>query len=186
MYDPRNNSWSDLPPMSSARFGAAAAAVNGRLYVTGGFDKTSLNTVEMYDPTANKWSVTQSMSTPRMLHAALEVEGKLFALGGYGAGATTFHGLGAGLVSSMEVYNPNITKWVGAPPNMSVAHTAFQAVLLVGRLYAVSGGAIPDGPYRRSLRSTVALQLETKAEDEAGGPIVERYWNGSLAGNTPW
>eukprot|EP00966_Prymnesium_polylepis_P141120 3258841-Prymnesium_polylepis.1 len=44
VYDPRNNSWSDLPPMSSARFGAAAAAVNGRLYVTGGFDKTSLNT----------------------------------------------------------------------------------------------------------------------------------------------
>ena len=45
--------WLPLPPLSSQRAGASAAACGGRLYVCGGaFGAPMLNSVERFDPKA--------------------------------------------------------------------------------------------------------------------------------------
>lgn len=51
-YDPAADRWSALPPLPVPRFGAAAAALDGALWVVGGSDGTSkgLATVHVYRP----------------------------------------------------------------------------------------------------------------------------------------
>lgn len=49
--------WSAAPSMSTPRLGHAAAVVNNRLYVIGGYDgKEPLDTFECFDPAIGKWS----------------------------------------------------------------------------------------------------------------------------------
>jgi len=53
----REGTWSSAPPMSIPRLGHAAAVVNNRLYVIGGYDgKEPLDTFECFDPAIGKWS----------------------------------------------------------------------------------------------------------------------------------
>jgi N-acetylneuraminic acid mutarotase len=44
--------------MNDSRFGCAAIAHQGKIYVSGGFgkDKNILNTSEMFDPETGKWT----------------------------------------------------------------------------------------------------------------------------------
>src|SRR5229473_676969 len=76
VYDPTSNTWrsSNEPPgtpgapapMPTARWGLAAAAVNGKIYAIGGFtDGGMVNYVEVYDPSSNSWSTTATVVNPR-------------------------------------------------------------------------------------------------------------------------
>jgi N-acetylneuraminic acid mutarotase len=54
-YDPSADSWQSCPPMHATRIGASAAALNGVLYVAGGFASTAhgtgaIRSVEAYTP----------------------------------------------------------------------------------------------------------------------------------------
>ena len=74
-FDPITNAWESLSPMSTARRGAAAAVLDGKLYVAGGCgpdtkfgadsDLNCLSTVERYDPSTNAWESVASMSKGR-------------------------------------------------------------------------------------------------------------------------
>jgi N-acetylneuraminic acid mutarotase len=49
--------------MSTARSAQAAAAVDGKLYVMGGYDgQNRLSSVERYDPAKNEWVAMASMA----------------------------------------------------------------------------------------------------------------------------
>ena len=49
--------------MSAARDAPAAAVVDGKLYVMGGFDgQNQLSSVERYDPARNEWVAMASMA----------------------------------------------------------------------------------------------------------------------------
>src|SRR5262245_22070154 len=67
--------WMIGAPMPSERSEVAVAAVEGRIYVVGGFDgQTEL---EVYDPTVDRW--TRGAPFPRPLHhaAAVGLDGTL-------------------------------------------------------------------------------------------------------------
>lgn len=82
-YDPLTNSWTTKAPMPTAREQHAAAEVNDKIYVVGGFfDGVRLATVEEYDPLTDSWATKTSMPTARRLLAAAEVNGKIYAIGG--------------------------------------------------------------------------------------------------------
>ena len=74
--------------MPTARNYAAAAAVDDKLYVLGGFDGppdwTTLSTMDVYDPVKHTWAAVAPMPTARISFAAGVVDGKLYALGGSG------------------------------------------------------------------------------------------------------
>ena len=79
-YDPKENRWTRVAPMSTRRLGVAVAVLSGYLYAVGGSDGTSpLNTVERYDPTANHWKAMPSMGTRRKHLGVSAFQDKLFA-----------------------------------------------------------------------------------------------------------
>ena len=50
-YSPSTNTWTTLAPMSTSRYGLAAAlGSDGRVYAIGGYHSGVLNTVEAYSP----------------------------------------------------------------------------------------------------------------------------------------
>lgn len=57
VFTPDLNAWHSGATMREARFTTAAAAVNGAIYITGGFDGGEyLRTMEMLDPRAGSWA----------------------------------------------------------------------------------------------------------------------------------
>ena len=56
MFDPSNNEWKIVTPMSKRRCGVGVAVLNQKIYAIGGHDGQSyLNSVERYDPLNNQW-----------------------------------------------------------------------------------------------------------------------------------
>src|SRR5207247_528095 len=78
----------------------AAAVVDGRLFVAGGYAGrvgwTPLATVYEYDAARNSWATRAPLRTPRGALALVALDGRLHAVGGSGASATGAH----------EIYDP--------------------------------------------------------------------------------
>merc|ERR1712194_766698 len=97
-------SWQRVASMPRGRlFYHAAAAMGGKIYMTGG-DKTNQGTVNsayVYDPQADAWTQLASMGNARRLHASAAVGGKLYVFGGWFGGP----------VSNAEIYDPASDSW---------------------------------------------------------------------------
>lgn len=76
--------WGVLPPMPTARSGAAAVAVNGKIWVIGGATRfgTPTGAVEVYNPAAGSWSVRPPLQVPRAFPAVAYLDGKIVVAGG--------------------------------------------------------------------------------------------------------
>ena len=97
--------WRRLAGMPAARGGAAAAVVNGRLYVLGGHDAwgRAVNDVESYDPATDTWRVHPPLATRRAFAAAGVVGGKIVIAGGLDGFYEPF---GAAPLASVEEVTP--------------------------------------------------------------------------------
>jgi len=89
MYDPVQNKWFIMEPIRTSRSGAAAASVNGSIYVFGGETKNyptesqhTYSENEKYDPLANSWTQGQSMPTGKHGLTAESINNKIFVIGG--------------------------------------------------------------------------------------------------------
>ena len=92
--------------MPQVRHCHAAAAMGGKIYVTGGHSAGGVeNSVCVYDPQANAWTQLASMGIARRAHASTAVGGKLYVFGGHGTG---------GCLSTTEVYDPASNSWAQA------------------------------------------------------------------------
>ncbi|KOB72232.1 Kelch-like protein diablo, partial [Operophtera brumata] len=86
-YEPKDNRWTKVAPMTTRRLGVAVSVLGGMLYAVGGSDgQAPLNTVERYDPRANKWTqvcckaaLVAAMSTRRK---HLVCHNQIYAVGG--------------------------------------------------------------------------------------------------------
>ncbi|XP_002513866.2 F-box/kelch-repeat protein At1g22040 [Ricinus communis] len=91
--------------------GCAIGAVDGCLYVLGGFFKAStISCVWRYDPILNRWSEVTPMSTGRAYCKTSILNDKLYVVGGVSQ-------LGGGLIplQSAEVFDPCTDKWSEVP-----------------------------------------------------------------------
>ena len=71
VFDPQTNAWTALAPTSTVRDGAAMAAVQGKLYVAGGFAAGStIATAEAFDPQQNRWEAVAPMAQARYVCGA--------------------------------------------------------------------------------------------------------------------
>jgi len=62
-FNVTEGTWTEAPPMNIGRLGHAAAVVDNRLYVFGGFDgNVPLDTFECYDPKTQHWSPLMKMA----------------------------------------------------------------------------------------------------------------------------
>ena len=87
-YNPQTGVWTVMPSMPTARYGAGAAVLGGKIYVAGGsvadddgFD-TPTSVVEVFDPTTQSWTTSSPMIEGRMFCHMSAVLGCLYATGG--------------------------------------------------------------------------------------------------------
>ena len=122
MYDPAADSWQQMAAMPTARSSPAAAVLDGKIYVSGGFLPTGVysDALEAYDTVADTWTKLATLSKARAFHASAAVHGKLCVFGGYSVD---------GRIDLVEVYSPASNSWARAADMPSTADD-FVAVAL--------------------------------------------------------
>lgn len=110
--------------------GCAVGAIDGCLYVLGGFSSASaMRCVWRYDPIANTWNEAHPMSIGRAYCKTTVLNNKLYVVGG----VTRGNG-GLSPLQSAEVYDPSTGMWSEMPSmpfaKAQVLPTAFLADLL--------------------------------------------------------
>ncbi|MEU6658508.1 kelch repeat-containing protein [Streptomyces sp. NPDC046821] len=141
-YDPVTGAWSSVAPLSAVREKPTGGFVDGKLYVTGGWNSSGrpIETTEVYDPQQDTW--TEGAPNPEPLAAASSavLDGKLYTVGGCDkdvCGQTT-----------VQSYDPAADTWSAhAPYPEPVSWTSCGAI--AGRLYCAGGytdggGATPS------------------------------------------
>lgn len=68
VLDVASQTWSQLPPLPTARAGASVVAVDGQVMVLGGMNQqqTPLASVETFHPDEGKWETRASLTQPSM------------------------------------------------------------------------------------------------------------------------
>jgi N-acetylneuraminic acid mutarotase len=132
-YDPANDEWRTVAPLPIAIQQPAAAVVDGRLFVVGGYTGgrvrwTPLGTVFEYEPAHNTWRGRAQMPSPRGGLALAALGGRLYALGGAADRVTNAH----------EVYDVAADRWTTAN-GMPTARDHLAAVGFEGRVWAMGG-----------------------------------------------
>jgi N-acetylneuraminic acid mutarotase len=123
-------------------------AVNGKLYVIGGWDDGKAGGVNYeYDPATDKWTKRQPM--PRAAHhaALAAANGKIYVMGGFVAPAETALPLGAAWqpIDNAWQYDPVADTWKSLAPLPTKRGSAV-AVEAGGKIYTIGGATTMEGP----------------------------------------
>jgi N-acetylneuraminic acid mutarotase len=141
--DQDRGTWRTAAPAPTKRTEVAAATLDGRIYVVGGFGKPSLGnvmnfsitaSVEVYDPITDRWASKASL--PLGLHhvGIGVVGGRLYVIGGYTkSGFTVWNP-----VATVYAYDPTTDSWAERAP-MPTARGALSVTEHDGKLYAIGG-----------------------------------------------
>lgn len=141
--EPDQGTWRQAAPMPTKRTEVAAAALDGKIYVVGGFEKPSFSnfmnfaitpSVEMYDPVTDRW--TSKAPLPVGLHhiGIGVVGGRLYVVGGYSkSGLSVWNP-----VAAVYAYDPSMDSWTERAP-MPTARGALSVTEYDGKLYAIGG-----------------------------------------------
>jgi N-acetylneuraminic acid mutarotase len=166
-YDPATDDWKALAPMPTKRGAAAAAVVNGKIYVTGGVTtlpgtndiavspprpQSVLATVEEYDPANNTWRERRPMLVGRNHHALAAVGDKLYAIGGR-IGSAFITGP-TNNIDIVEMYDPATDLWIGRA-RMPTARSAISGAVYNGKII-IAGG---EGQDQRALMAFKAVEV---------------------------
>ena len=153
VYDPVTNLWAAGPALPGLRFASAAALLNSRLHLVGGWNgsngaSASLASQAVFDLASQTWTAGPPLATARNAAAAAVVDGRMYVVGGRSPGirATDQQSL-----ASVEVYSSVSGQWT-AGAALPQARASLAAVALAGRVYALggesSGGAVSDAVTR--------------------------------------
>ncbi|MGH3004342.1 MAG: Kelch repeat-containing protein [Gaiellaceae bacterium] len=144
VFDPAMSEWTMLSSMQTARGGAAAEEIGGKIYVVGGMDGAgaSLASVEVYDPATDTWSTAAPMQTRRDNPGIAAIDGKLYLFGGRtrNADGTTLNGT----LSSVEMYDPTTDAWTSRAP-MPTGRRTMAVGVLEDRVQVMGGERTSDG-----------------------------------------
>ncbi len=137
------DAWTTGAHAPSKRTEVAAAAVDGKIYVVGGFSKPSFKNaldyaisraVEVYDPESNTWTTTTPLPEGRH-HAGIAVlNGALYVIGGFTKSLLSVWKA----VPTVYQYSPDTATWRELP-QMPTARGALGVTVYQDRLYAIGG-----------------------------------------------
>jgi len=152
VYDASTDTWTDKKSMQIPAHHAAAVALNGKIYVFGGFVGRPgtkvwqpIPSAMLYDPEADSWKELAPMPTPRGAAQAVAVDGKIYVIGGAHAniaGKPMTEPLWVGVpeivVGTVEEYDPATNSWRSRAP-MPTGRNHFLAAAVDGKIYAING-----------------------------------------------
>ena len=135
---PQVEGWTIGTAMPLARAEHAVTALNGRVWVLGGWPPGRLtsNLVQIFDPATGRWSLGPSLPQPLHHTHAAAVGGKLYVMGGETDGA--FTGRPGKEVANTWVHDPAVGGWVARAP-MLTARSAGGEAVLDGKIYVAGG-----------------------------------------------
>ncbi len=127
--------WQARAPLPTARTEVAAAALDGRIYVAGGYaaDGSTLDVVEVYDPAADTWATAAPLPAGRNHMGLAALGGRLYAVGGYSGPISA-----SAASADVWAYDPATDSWSSAAP-LPAPRAAHALVAEAGRLYVVGG-----------------------------------------------
>lgn len=143
LADVSKGTWTPAAPAPTQRTEVAAAAIEGKIYVVGGFNKPSLqnalkfaisNDVEVYDTASDSWSNTTPLPEGRHHAGIASLNGLLYVVGGF---AQSFMSIWHA-VPTVYQYNPATKEWRELAP-MPTARGALGVAIYQNRLYAIGG-----------------------------------------------
>lgn len=139
-YDVAGNSWNARPRVPVRHCGGSAgAAVDGKLYVFGGFNGeyapnwAPTGETLVFDPTSNAWNVLHPMPTPRYGAEAVAVGDLIYVIGGF---LGPLPGARTGVVEAYDVMTGN---WRTEFPSMPTARDHFGAAAIGDGIHTVGG-----------------------------------------------
>jgi uncharacterized protein (TIGR03437 family) len=137
---PLAGQWDARGRLLQANSEMAVAALDGKIYVLGGYPSTrqTQSTVQVYDPAADSWELAPPMPIPLNHNMAAAVGGRLYMIGGQ----TTDAGSG-NFSDRVFEYDPAARQWRERSP-MPTARGAGVAVVWEDLIY-VAGGRPPRG-----------------------------------------
>jgi N-acetylneuraminic acid mutarotase len=134
--DGSSGGWTSLPPLPAGpRQETGVAALDGKIYVIGGFNVSSavVATVEVYDPASRTWSTVAPF--PRPIHHAntASVGGKIYVVG-------ALVELTFGAIGNVYVYDPANNAWSAKSPIPTGQERGAGGVAVIGSKIYVAGG----------------------------------------------
>ncbi|XP_073249603.1 kelch-like protein 12 [Porites lutea] len=94
----------EVAPMNEGRYNAFGTAMNGKIYVAGGKQRSLvLNTCEMYDPATNEWQMMPSLDVLRYSSSMVCFQGSLYVIGGFNNRSREL---------SVEMFDTSTNKWI--------------------------------------------------------------------------
>ncbi|KAJ7338788.1 hypothetical protein JRQ81_012690, partial [Phrynocephalus forsythii] len=136
-YDPRFNSWIQLPPMQERRASFYACRLDKNLYVIGGRNETGyLSSVECYNLETNEWRYVSSLPQPLAAHAGAVHNGKIYISGGVHNGE---------YVPWLYCYDPVMDVWA-RKQDMNTKRAIHALAVMNDRLYAIGGNHLKVTP----------------------------------------
>ncbi len=145
VYNPINNTWSDVPPMPAGteRGAGAVAVVGGVVFVMGGLRETeTVADAWLYDTVGQVWAPMADLPEPRDHMVAGAIGDQVYVVGGR-------DGAIAGHSDRMFIYELVSDSWSEGPP-MPTSRGGHAGAVMGGRLYVGGGegnGAAPSGVF---------------------------------------
>jgi len=142
-----DGSWETARPAPAARNSAAAAVVDGAIWVAGGRTVTGGGTgrLDRYDPAADRWDtlapIPRAYAANNQVGGGLAmaaVAGRLVAFGG-----EWFARGGGGVFAQTWIYSVSGDIWTPGPDMLTPRHGL--AAAIDGAVYAIAGGAVVSG-----------------------------------------
>ena len=145
VYDPANDSWSQMADIPTPVAFYASTVLDGKIYIIGGMDhyyyqyppSTYTNIVQIFDPETNQWNqgTPLPMNMSEMASAVttgLQAPKRLYVVGGRAAN------YGYSAVNWTLVYDPETDNWsFGA--SMHIARRDISLATVDDKLYALGG-----------------------------------------------
>ncbi|HVO89210.1 MAG TPA: kelch repeat-containing protein [Casimicrobiaceae bacterium] len=129
--------WRDVTRLPGDGLNApAAAALDGRIYVVGGFNTVTnvpSDRVLVYDIARNAWSEAAPLPAPRGGHALVVLEGRIHAFGGGNSQST---------LADHDAYDPKLDRWTALAP-LPRSEGSPAAVAFHDRIYLIGGRSGP-------------------------------------------
>ncbi len=170
VYNPRLDRWELRASLPSPRCAYALAALEGQLYLFGGWDgRDYVADVFIYDPQTDAWHTGQPMAARRGFAAAVAVGGKILVLGGWD---------GKTALATNSVYFPQRDEngekaWEDQLP-LPEGRYGLSAAFLTDVVYVIGGtdGQTELAPLRYDADGNAWLPLELPPQEVGVQPVV--------------
>jgi N-acetylneuraminic acid mutarotase/Flp pilus assembly protein TadD len=141
------NPWKKAAPFPEPDEELYGAAVNGKMYVIGGWDDGKARGANYeYDPATDKWTKKQSMPRPAHHAALATANGKIYVLGGFVPPKESQVPVGGAWepIDDAWEYDPASDSWKSLAPLPGKRGSAL-AVEVGGKIYVIGGATTVEG-----------------------------------------